>query len=427
MRRTLLLLSLVAVGLFVALLPVPALRTIPAVPEAAFVEPPATAAGVAYCGWVRSDSALEMAIAFAGTKDTQATVTVVRDGAVAATEQRALAPFGSIPISAVLPVGVEGAVVEFGVGPAAATALGNGALGTVAVECPATVPDVWVLGGGSTIDGVTLDLRLFNPFPEDAKISVRALSENGSEPDQSLEAISVPAQSSRTIALTDILGFREWLSVEIEQTGGRVIPTFVEQAGTGGAAVMSGVSVANDWYFPFGGVAEIANTLVLVNPSATPIGYQIARATATGPGEELDRGSIDLRHVSTIPVDAGDGFIVQADAPLAAFLVGRGDGGRASVTGSSVSAAHWVLPGAGAIPGTTVVVLNPSTSDVTVTVIGRLGQLKVLVPAGGVTSVPIGDSDGGVEVRAGGQVVVGWYAVAEADVAYAIGVPVVGP
>lgn len=424
MKRTILLLSLVASGLFVALLPARPVTTIPTVPNGV-IEPTVSATSVAYCGWVRSDSAIDMSVQLAAPGDTQATVTVLQDGGVVSSEPRAVDPFGSVRVASLLAVGVEGAIVEFAAGPAGATAIGDGALGLVAASCPSTVPAVWVLGGGSTAEGLTLDLRLFNPFPEDAKLTIRALSENGSEPDQSLEALSVPAQSSRTIALTDILGFRDWLSVEIDQTDGRVIPTFVEQAGTGGTAVLSGVATAGDWYFPFGGVPELANTLVLVNPSAAPIGYQIGRATSTGVGEELDRGSIDPRQVTTIGLVAGEGYFVQADAPLAAFLVSRGESRRASVAGSNVSATDWLLPGAGALPETTVVILNPTLDDITATVVSRLGQEKVVVAGGGVTSVSVPVSDGGMQVVATGPVVVGWYAVSENGVAYAMGLPYV--
>ncbi len=424
MKRTVLLLAMVAAGLFVALLPARPLPTIPTLPLTV-VEPVASATSVAYCGWVRSDSALDMSIGFAASRDTQATVSVVSAGQVTASEQRAVAPFGSIPVKDVLPVGVEGAIVEFAAGPAGAMAVGDGPLGMVAARCPSSVPDVWVLGGGSTLEGDTLDLRLFNPFPEDAKLTIRALSENGSEPDQSLEAVSVPAQSSRTISLSDTLGFREWLSVEIEQTDGRIIPGFIEQASDGGTKALSGVALASEWYFPFGGVAGIDNTLLLVNPSATPVGYQVSRATGTGAGDELDRGSIDLRQVAIISVDAADGYVVQADAPVAAFLIGRGELGGASVAGSTVAASEWLLPGAGALPGTTLTFLNPRVEDVTVTVISRLGQDKVLVRGGGVATLPMARSDGGVQVAATGPIVAGWYASSENGVAYALGIPIV--
>ncbi|MDH5420347.1 MAG: DUF5719 family protein, partial [Acidimicrobiia bacterium] len=333
--------------------------------------------------------------------------------------------FGSIPVSAVLPVGVEGAIGEFAAGPAGAMAIGDGALGMVAAACPSTVADRWVLGGGSTLEGQTLELRLFNPFPEDAKLTIRALSENGSEPDQSLEAVSVPAQSTRTISLTDTLGFREWLSVEIEQTDGRIIPSYVEQSATGGITAQSGVALASEWFFPFGGIDEVVNNLVLVNPSASPVGYQVATATVGGSGDELDRGSLALRQVAAIAVDAGDGYILQADAPIAAFVIGRSDVGRASVAGSSITASDWLLPGAGALPSTTIMILNPSVEDVTATVLSRLGQEKVLIPGGGVTAVPIAISDGGVQVFGTGPIVVGWYAEGESGFAYAMGIPVV--
>ncbi|MDH5373463.1 MAG: hypothetical protein OEX97_11015, partial [Acidimicrobiia bacterium] len=89
MKRTILLLSLVAAGLFVALLPARPLSTIPTV-ASTVIEPVASATSVAYCAWVRTDSALEMSIGFAASRDTQVTVSVVSEGTVAATEERAV-------------------------------------------------------------------------------------------------------------------------------------------------------------------------------------------------------------------------------------------------------------------------------------------------------------------------------------------------
>ncbi len=266
---------------------------------------------------------------------------------------------------------------------------------------------------------------MFNPFPDDAKVSIRALSENGTEPDQSLEAVSVPGQSSRTILLSDLLAFREWLSVEIEQIDGRLIPTFVERSDTGGVAAQSGVAVADTWYFPFSGVEELADALVLVNPSAGQIGYQIDTATSLGGGDELDRDILDIRHVSVVHLDSAGGLVVRADAPMAAFLVGRGETGRAAVPGSPVAADEWLLPGAGALSSTTVVVLNPGTVDVTATVVARSGQEKLLVPAGGVASAQLSQSAGGAQVLSTGPVVAGWYSSGPTGFAYAIGVPIV--
>lgn len=424
MRRVALLLLFVALSGLLVLLPPRSELTIPTVPSS-LVEAPAAASSVGYCGWVHTESALEMSIGFAGQANTQALVTVAQGGAVVADEQRALAPFGSVGFKTLLAAGSEGAIVEFDIGPAAAAAVGEGLLGLVAVDCPTFAADVWVLGGGSTVDGSVLELSLFNPFPEDAKLSIRAISENGSEPVQSLEAMSVPGQSSRTILLSDMLAFREWLSVEIEQIDGRVIPTFVERSDGGGVAAQSGVAVAETWYFPFSGVEELANTLVLVNPSAAQIGYQIDTATVAGGGDELDRDILDIRQVSTVRLDVPGGLVVRADAPMAAFLMGRGETGQAAVPGSPVMADEWLLPGAGALSGTTVVVLNPGTTDVTATLISRTGQEKLFVPAGGLASAELARSAGGAQVLSTGPVVVGWYSSGPTGVAYALGVPVV--
>ncbi len=164
MRRTALLLLFLALAAVVVLLPTKTELTIPTIPTDS-VSAPAAASSVGYCGWVRTESALEMSIGFAGLATTQAHVSVAQGGTVVADQERALAPFGSIGFSALLAAGSEGAIVEFDVGPAAASAIGEGLLGLVAADCPTSAAEVWVLGGGSTNRRINPRTDLVQPVP----------------------------------------------------------------------------------------------------------------------------------------------------------------------------------------------------------------------------------------------------------------------
>ncbi len=49
-------------------------------------------------------------------------------------------------------------------------------------RCVVSVPKVWHLVGGITAEGFSLELQLFNPFAESAKVRVEAITEFGSSP-----------------------------------------------------------------------------------------------------------------------------------------------------------------------------------------------------------------------------------------------------
>ena len=75
-------------------------------------------------------------------------------------------------------------------------------------------------------------LRLFNPFADDARVNLSAVSELGAESDDSFQAVSVPARSTRTFALQESLPGREALSIFVEHVEGSVIPVMVQSTGT---------------------------------------------------------------------------------------------------------------------------------------------------------------------------------------------------
>lgn len=422
MKRVFLVLSVVSVSLFAVLLPSQETPPIPTITPGVLAEPAdAGATSIAYCGWARADASMRSVVALSASGTVQAELSVPSAGRTPPSVERSVSPFGGSPFDQLLAAGVEGVVAEFTAGPASAAVVGTGVIGAVAVGCPSVIPTQWILGGGSTLEGVALELRLFNPFPEDAKIEIEAISENGAEPDQSLQAVSVPAQSSRTVTLADILGFRQWLSFGITQVDGRIIPVLVETGSTGGIGLQEGVGVSTEWFFPFGTAGS--DTLVLVNLSGAQIGYQVAETTESGFGEELDRNILDVRSIVTVPVQSGT--IVTADAPIGAFLVGRGEALIASTPGAPVAAEQWLLSGAGSLDGSTVSILNPNVGDVTAVLTTRDGSETLLVPGGGVVTVDLALSAGGAQVVGSGPVVVGWTSRNDEGISYSVGVPVV--
>ncbi|NIR37025.1 MAG: hypothetical protein GWN79_09880, partial [Actinobacteria bacterium] len=78
------------------------------------------------------------------------------------------------------------------------------------------MPKIWYLVGGTTRDGRDLEVRLFNPFPDLAKVTVSGVSEFGPEPLPELGAvIDVPGRAWVDIDLDEIVPFLDDLMLVV--------------------------------------------------------------------------------------------------------------------------------------------------------------------------------------------------------------------
>ncbi len=90
--------------------------------------------------------------------------------------------------------------------------------------CLDAAPKVWYVVGSSTGEGERLTLRLFNPFPEPAKLNILAFSEIGIEPLPEIESVTVSARSWRDFPLADTLRFRDSLAFTLASEEGLAFP-----------------------------------------------------------------------------------------------------------------------------------------------------------------------------------------------------------
>ncbi|MDH5374132.1 MAG: DUF5719 family protein, partial [Acidimicrobiia bacterium] len=222
----------------------------------------------ALCPWASTEGSLEGLLAILAQGDAAATLTFPSAGETRDTRDLSLEglsgvtfDLGEMPFEGQMP-----SVVEF-TADASVGVLAYDDLLLVGAGCASSVPKIWLLPGGSTRPGDTLMLQLFNPFPEDARVTVVMTNENDFEPEPSLEAITVNARSWRQIDIAALLPLRESLSATIEVEKGVVIPAFL-QIGPEDQALWTGVDRADRWEFPLVSAAGLAADLVLSNPNS---------------------------------------------------------------------------------------------------------------------------------------------------------------
>jgi hypothetical protein len=434
MKRIIMMLLVGGVLTIAILLPEPEVVVIPAatttVPDA---EPSVHA--FALCPWASTEGSLAGLLAVLAPDDASATLTFPSAGEIRDTQKLKLEglagvtfDLGELPFEGQMP-----SVVEF-TADASVEVLAYDDRMLAGAGCASSVPKIWLLPGGSTRPGDTLELQLFNPFPEDARVTVVMTNETDFEPEPSLEAITVNALSWRTYDIAALLPLRESLSAIIEVEKGVVIPAFL-QIGPEDQALWTGVDRAETWEFPLVATGGLDASLVLANPTSLAVTYSIDRfGTKTSEldflGGIVEAGKhvrIRLRDLLTEP----SGFQVRADGLLGGVIVGESEQARAVTAGTPTLAESWLIPGLGSLSDAQheLWILNTAAEQVTVTYAalnenGTDRSGKVAVAAGSVHRIvlPVTDASG-VFVEATAPITVGAAMIRGAAVAYLSPVP----
>lgn len=407
MKRLLILLSVLSLAAFVALFPSPTATT--SSTDTSVGLDSGTAAAVVHCPWLRSDGLISSELNLAALDTFEAAVSIPVAGDVIAERTGGGRPFGVFTTSDLLEDSLTlaelAAVVEFTGEGGGGVVIGDGQGILTSTNCSSTHAGVWQLAGGSTLTGMDLQLRLFNPFPQDAVVSIRVTSENDLEPESTLESMSVRAQSTRVVDMGALLDLRQTLSLSISDPEGLVIPSFVQSVDGGDVAGWTAAKPSTQWDFPFTSGGATAGLLVLTNDEPTQVSYDIDAFTPDGRVSQLWQGVLEPRTVIDLSIDElramlpdpslrPFGIRVRADAPMAAFLTGMGSGDMAAMAGLPTSANSWIVAGpGGAEANATVWVMNPGQSPATLTVQrssndgGLLSAEKILIPGGSVVGI----------------------------------------
>jgi len=441
MRRWLVLVLVAAVGAAAFLVPAPAAPPEPL--TGLIIEPPGLSspegAGIWYCPWAQSDASRDTTfgvaslqeatadftfpVAIPGEPEDAATLTVVGRGAA------------TLALSLVAQRGDSPGFVEFSAGPAAVSATIRGEAVLSADTCVSSGPATWHFPGGSTMPGEHLTLRIFNPFPDPAKVTVTAVSDIGLEALSDQENLPVGARSWRDVDLTSLLRQRQNLVVTVTAADGVVVPAMA--FGTGeDEAWWPGVGESTEWEFPVARVPGTAAYLVVHNPGLGPVEVAVDLFTPGGPIIEAFTATVSPEAPARFDLSAypGDPLAarVVASGPVAAAVVALGEGEVAVMPGAAEAAATWLLPGVQrlALHATSLWLLNTASEEaITATVsslssAGTSGQ-TVVVPPGVPVQVDVtvlGAS--GFLVEASSSLTVAWTTRGPSGLSFAAASPV---
>ena len=423
----------------------------------------APTASVWYCTWAASGALRDSTVMVAASVPVHASLTlpqqIVGDAPDTYEDELQAAGATAIDVGEIVRRGDTPLFAEFDDGPAAVAVIVESNELLTGDACVARIPKVWELPGGTTREGRTLTLRLFNPFPELAKVTVGGSSESGETGLVDLQNIDVNGRTWQDIRLKEIVPLLDDVSLTVTTSEGFVIPSLVV-AGTTDEASWPGVAPTTYWEFPVATTSnEFAPSLMLSNTGAVSVPASIDVYTAEGV-------TVDAREVVVDPsiprrVDLGDladgamGIRVRSAAPLSAVVIAEesqvvleatdeegqtdienpGGGDRiAGTIGSSAPATKWLLPGLQAVDGaeSTVWLLNTGTEAATV-VLQPLGSqtlqtAKQSVPPGTVLGGPLGydAAVGGYFVESSVPISVAWSAQAPNGIVFVSGTVVGG-
>ncbi|MBT8214954.1 MAG: hypothetical protein KJP12_06985 [Acidimicrobiia bacterium] len=457
MKRALL--SAIVVGgiVLAAVLPVPESDPVPVFPEPVAGEAVAAIGeSVWYCAAGDSDD----------RRDAELYLATLDSGPVAITWP---SPFGAddadvarrvfddrgaevISVSDFLRRGPVPALVEFESGPAAAAVASmvtdEGLVPQLSgTTCRAAVSKEWHIAGGTTRDGAALVLRLFNPFPDVAKVGLAGASEFGSQPLG--DVIDVAGRSFRDIDLSAAARFLDDLSLTMTVAEGQVVPVMLWDEGAD-RAVWSATGLSTSWDFPFADREGLVASIVIYNPGPSTVIVEVDSYGSAGLRPAVATLGVDVARPLRVLVGdldgEADGYRIRASGPITASLIVEGlipedpdavgvegeevvlvpDGRLGAMSGIPVPAERWLLPGAGAARSV-IHLMNPEPADATVTLVALGSQRspeKVLVAAGGVLPVTVPVGSGGYLVESDRPVSVVWSVEVEGGFALFTGVEI---
>lgn len=402
-----------------------------------------------YCPWVASGAIRDSTYDVASSVNVQGLITLPNPNPTLDVDtlefQLAGADARSVDTAEIARRGPAPGIVEFDDGPAVVTtATWTDALLT-GDRCVVSVPKVWHLVGGTTAEGFTLELRLFNPFPEAAKVNVQAVSEFGSSPLAGFEGLDVPGRSWLTEDLSRAIPFLDNVTLTVQTETGLVIPALVLNNESDEAS-WNGIGQSTTWDFPVTSVPGLEPTLVISNTGSIGASVVIDIFSAAGP--RLEATSLLVSPLQPVRLHLADfadppfGVRVRSNAPVGAVIQAGppgtfprselengddhaddvvdlppddsgegeappGDGepepipltfdGLASTTGNVDPAMRWLIPGVGVVPGaeTSLWIMNPSGDQATVTLTplgaSAAGPDKIIVGPGWVVEIPFSE------------------------------------
>lgn len=396
-----------------------------------------TDAGLWYCAWAQSNASRDSVVSIASMEPAAATFTfpVAIPGVDPDTAMLETVGPGasSLQVSDIAQRGDSPLLIEFDSGPSAAAVMVGGDM-LSADACVSQGPEVWYFAGGSTMPGEELTLRIFNPYPETAKVTVGGVSEIGVEALGDFRSWSINANSWRDIDLAQELNSRQDLVISVTVDEGYVAPAMALRT-ENDDAWWPGSGLSEVWEFPVVGTAGMAGSLVVSNPGVAPVTVTVDLFAPDGPVIAAAVATVERDTPMRIDLSglAGDtyGARLSATGPVTAAVVAVGDPGLAVVAGAPDGARTWLLPGlrTAGLEEATLWLLNthedPVTATVSILTGGGLVGETVTVDAGTLRAFgPVPEGGLGYLVDSAFPLTAAWSIASPSGIAYASGLPI---
>ncbi len=312
--------------------------------EVAHTDGAAAVPTVWYCPWIEAGDVLDSAIAVASESDAEVNMTLLDPLANAEPTEFSFDIVGpsatGIETGNLLRRGESPAIVEISDGPASAISM-QWADGQISADrCIVSVPKDSYLTGGSTKVGSFTQLRLFNPFADNAEVAITAYSEFNLDLIPGLDTIDVAGRSWTTIDFEPFLPFRDELAFKISATKGLVIPVLV-RTDERGEATWNAMPPSETWNFPVAAPGGLTPSVAVMSAGDDAVVVTVDIVTEQGTIINAREIILDSTAPALIPIaDLADppfGLRVRASAPIAATVVavvagseiGGGEGGAA--------------------------------------------------------------------------------------------------
>lgn len=293
--------------------------------------------------------------------------------------------------------GAIAALVEFDAGGVAAEHRINGPFGGASALCSSEAGARWITGDGATTIDATTTLSVFNPFPEDALLDVRFVTDRGAALPAALQGISIGAQSVQSIDVGTFVRRRQRVAAIVRARIGRVaverITSFDGSGRQKGTTISPGTASASPtWYFPSGRTSSVfRESYVLFNPTRRPVTAVIdvlVDGVAGVEPFEIDIAPLNVAELvpgseSRIPRNTGYSVVVSTDdgsdivVERTVDARGKFRRGYASSPGIVAPAETWIIPDveASAERSDTISLLNPTDTNAVI-------SLRTLGPNG---------------------------------------------
>ena len=360
------------------------------------------------------------------------------------------------------------ATIEVSDGPAAVAALQRSDGFLSGDRCAVSVPKTWFLTGGSTKVGTFTEIRLFNPFADNADVTITAYSEFNLDLVAELESIDVAGRSWVTIDLEPFLDLRDELAFRVEATSGLVIPSII-RTDERGEAMWPGTIPSQTWDFPIVTPGSLEPFIAVMSGGEDGVTVTVDVVTESGTVVAAREVVIDSSAPQLIPLSdiaaPPFGVSVRASSPIAASVIAvvpTGDSdsfgedeeievttttgvdqsttlppdivevfvdGLAGTVGAAAPSSNWMVPLDTLLDSeTTVWVMNTGSEVAVVTLLplsdGDIPPTTIFVEPGTTHAVTIDIGIGiyGVSVSGDAPVSVAWTIVGDRGVALVAGV-----